>query len=79
MSNDPNGSFEFGSYRLNAAKRLLTRYSESLVRTQRMTFAFGSSGAAVACCQDRPDMGAKQIRRGRGRAGLPQRARQHYL
>lgn len=49
MSNDPNGSFEFGSYRLNAAKRLLTRYSESLVRTQRMTFAFGSSGAAVAC------------------------------
>jgi len=36
-------------YRLNAAKRLLTRYCESLVRAQPMTFAIGSSGAAVAC------------------------------
>ena len=51
MSNEPNGLFEFGSYRLHAAKRLLTRYGESLVRAQQMTFAFGSSGAAVACWQ----------------------------
>ena len=49
MSNEPNGLFEFGAYRLNAAKRLLTRYAESLVRARQMTFAFGSSGAAVAC------------------------------
>jgi len=49
MSNEPNGLFEFASYRLNAAKRLLTRYCESLVRAQPMTFAIGSSGAAVAC------------------------------
>ena len=49
MSNEPHGSFEFESYRLNAAKRLLTRYGESPVRAQQMTFAFCSSGAAVAC------------------------------
>ena len=49
MSNDPNGLFEFGPYRLNVAKRRLTRYGESLVRAQQMTFAFCSSGAAVAC------------------------------
>ena len=30
MSNEPNGFFEFGSYRLDAAKRLLTRSGESI-------------------------------------------------
>ena len=46
MPNEPNGLFEFVSYRLNAAKRLAT--AESLVLAPQMTFAFCSSGGRGA-------------------------------
>ena len=82
MSNEPPGLFEFGSYRLIASKRLLTRLGESLVLASKTIdfrlLLIGGQGRVLA----KTDLvnGSKADTQGaRRERDCPQRARQHYL